>query len=230
MNMYIPALLMVGFLGCQTTGDKPVKLESKQDKISYSIGMNIGKSLKRDSITIVPEAFLRGITDAKGDSAQYLMTEQEVQECLTTFQEEMRTRKADNAKAQSEKNRIEGEAFLAENGKKEGVVTRPSGLQYKVLNEGKGKTPKETSTVTVNYAGRLLDGTEFDSSYKRGEPATFPLNGVIRGWTEGLQLMKEGAKYEFYVPASLGYGENGAGGVIPPNATLIFQVELVAVQ
>jgi FKBP-type peptidyl-prolyl cis-trans isomerase FklB len=230
MNMYIPALLMVGMLGCQTTGDKPVKLESKQDKISYSIGMNIGTSLKRDSITIVPEAFLRGIQDAKADSAQRLMTDQECQETLTTFQEEMRTRKADNAKAQSEKNRIDGEAFLAENAKKSGVVTTASGLQYKMLTEGKGKKPKETSTVTVNYSGRLLDGTEFDSSYKRGEPATFPLNGVIRGWTEGLQLMSEGSKYEFYIPASLAYGENGAGGVIPPNATLIFQVELVSIQ
>jgi FKBP-type peptidyl-prolyl cis-trans isomerase FklB len=228
MNKYIPALLMVGFLGCQTTGEKPVKLESKEDKVSYSIGMNIGSSLKRDSITIVPEAFLRGIADAKADSAQRLMTDQEVQETLSTFQEEMRTRKADNAKAQSEKNRIDGEAFLAENGKKEGVVTRPSGLQYKVLNEGKGKSPKETSTVTVNYVGRLLDGTEFDSSFKRGEPATFPLGGMIRGWIEGVPLMKEGAKYEFYIPPSLGWGENGAGGVIPPNATVIFQVELIS--
>jgi FKBP-type peptidyl-prolyl cis-trans isomerase FklB len=192
--------------------------------------LNIGNSLKRDSITIVPEAFLRGIMDAKADSAQRLMTDQECQVVLSEFQQEMQTRKADNAKAASEKNRVDGEAFLAENAKKEGVVTLPSGLQYKVLGEGRGKTPKETSTVTVNYAGKLLDGTEFDSSYKRGEPATFPLNGVIRGWTEGLQLMKEGAKYEFYIPASLAYGENGAGGVIPPNATLIFQVELIAVQ
>jgi len=230
MNMTIPALLMVGLLGCQTTGDKPVKLETKQDKVSYSIGMNIGGSLKRDSIAIVPEAFLRGIMDAGADSAQRLMTDQEMQETLTAFQEEVRTRKAENAKAQSEKNRTEGEAFLAENAKKPGVVTLPSGLQYKVLSEGKGKSPKESSTVTVNYVGRLLDGTEFDSSFKRGEPATFPCGGVIRGWTEGLQLMKEGSKYEFYIPPSLAYGENGAGGVIPPNATLIFEVELLAIQ
>lgn len=230
MNMMIPTLLMVGLFGCQTTGEKPVKLETKEEKVSYSIGRNIGSSLKRDSITIVPEAFLRGIMDAKADSAQQLMTDQECQVVLTELQQEMQTRKTENAKALSEKNRLEGEAFLKENGTKEGVVTLPSGLQYKVLGAGKGKSPKETSTVTVNYVGKLLDGTEFDSSYKRGEPATFPLNGVIRGWTEGLQLMKEGSKYEFYIPASLAYGENGAGGVIPPNATLIFQVELIAVQ
>ena len=129
-----------------------------------------------------------------------------------------------------EKNKREGETFLAENSKKEGVVTTPSGLQYRVITEGTGKQPSANSTVTVHYRGKLLDGTEFDSSYKRGEPATFPLSGVIAGWTEALQLMKVGSKYELFVPANLAYGERGSRGAIPPNATLIFEVELLAVK
>jgi FKBP-type peptidyl-prolyl cis-trans isomerase FklB len=136
----------------------------------------------------------------------------------------------EQAHAAGEKNRLEGEAFLAENAKKPGVVTLPSGLQYKVLVEGTGKKPNAAATVKTHYSGKLLNGTEFDSSIKRGEPAVFPCSGVIRGWTEALLLMPVGSKWELYIPASLAYGEAGAGGVIPPNATLIFQVELIAIQ
>jgi FKBP-type peptidyl-prolyl cis-trans isomerase FklB len=132
-------------------------------------------------------------------------------------------------KVQGEKNKKEGEAFLAENKKKDGVKTLPSGLQYKVLAEGKGKTPKATDTVTVHYRGTLTDGTEFDSSYKRNQPASFPVNGVIKGWTEALQLMKEGSKWQLFIPASLAYGEPGRPG-IPPNSVLIFDVELISVK
>jgi FKBP-type peptidyl-prolyl cis-trans isomerase FklB len=133
-------------------------------------------------------------------------------------------------KIMGEKNKKEGEAFLAANKKKEGVITLPSGFQYKAIKEGTGKTPKATDTVTVNYRGTLIDGTEFDSSYKRGQPATFRVNGVIAGWTEALQLMKEGSKWELFIPANLAYGERGAGAAIGPNAVLIFEVELISVK
>jgi FKBP-type peptidyl-prolyl cis-trans isomerase FklB len=129
----------------------------------------------------------------------------------------------------SEKNKKEGEEYLAENKKKEGIITTQSGLQYKVLKKGTGKIPKSTDTVTVNYRGTLIDGTEFDSSYRRGQPASFKVNGVIRGWTEALQLMKEGAKWQLYIPSNLAYGERGAGRNIGPNSTLIFEVELISI-
>jgi len=231
MKLLCAALLLaVGIAGCQKTEEKNVKLETTKDKFSYSIGLNVGKNLKRDSLTVNPEALIRGLMDASADSAHRLMTDQEVQETMNTVQQEVRTKQMETAHAAGEKNRLAGEAFLAENTGKPGVVTLASGLQYKVINEGKGKTPKLTSTVTIHYSGKFLDGTEFDSSYKRGEPATFPVNGVPKGWTEALLLMKEGSKWEVYVPSSLAYGEGGAGGVIPPNATLIFDFELLSVK
>jgi FKBP-type peptidyl-prolyl cis-trans isomerase FklB len=230
MHALVAAVLAVGFIGCQPSGDKNVKLETQKDKISYAIGLNVGNSLKKDSISLNSDAFLRGLQDASADSSKRLMTDKEIQETMMAFQDSMRTKQAETAKAAGEKNKAEGEAFLAENAKKPGVVTLPSGLQYKVITEGKGKKPSATSTVTTNYRGKLLNGTEFDSSFKRGQPASFPCNGVIRGWTEALQLMSVGSTWELYVPASLAYGENGAGGVIPPNATLIFEVELLSIQ
>jgi FKBP-type peptidyl-prolyl cis-trans isomerase FklB len=192
--------------------------------------MNIGSSLKRDSVAINPDAFLRGVLDASVDSTKRLLTDKEMQEVLQKFQQEMREKQMAGAKAAGDKNKADGEKFLAENAKNPNVVTLPSGLQYRVLTQGKGKKPTIKSTVTTNYSGKLLDGTEFDSSFKHGEPATFPVTGVIKGWTEGLQLMREGSKYEFYIPANLAYGENGAGNVIPPNATLVFQMELIKVK
>jgi len=230
MKKFAVAVLALGVLGCQSPGQKNVKLESRKDSVSYSIGMNIGNSMKRDSIAINPEVFLRGVLDASADSSKRLMSERGVQDVLQAFQMEMREKQMTNAKAAGEKNKVEGEKFLAENAKNPGVVTLPSGLQYRVLTEGKGKKPTEKSTVVTHYSGKLLDGTEFDSSYKRGEPVTFAVGGVIRGWTEGLQLMREGSKYEFFIPSNLAYGESGAGGVIPPNATLVFQVELITVK
>jgi FKBP-type peptidyl-prolyl cis-trans isomerase FklB len=158
------------------------------------------------------------------------MTEEEYKATMTALQKEMMEKQADAARKLAEKNKKEGEAFLAENGKKEGVVTLPSGLQYKVIQSGKGKTPKSTDTVETNYRGTLIDGTEFDSSYKRGQTATFPVNGVIAGWTEALQKMKEGDKWQLFVPSNLAYGERGAGREIGPNATLLFEVELIAVK
>jgi FKBP-type peptidyl-prolyl cis-trans isomerase len=155
---------------------------------------------------------------------------EDLQKTLMAKQQEQAAKQQEQAKVVSEKNKKDGEAFLAANKKKDGVVTMPSGLQYKVLVAGKGKSPKATDTVTVNYKGTLIDGTEFDSSYKRGKPASFPLNQVIPGWTEAVQLMKEGAKWELYVPSSLAYGERGAGANIGGNATLIFEVELLSIK
>ena len=231
MHRFWIAAVAFALLGCQTTGDKKVKLETQKDKLSYSIGLNVGHNLGRDSIAINPDAFIRGVMDAGLDSAARLMTDAQVQETIMAYQAEQRTKLEEGAKVVGEKNKKEGEAFLELNKKLPGVVTLPSGLQYKVLVAGKGKTPKLSSTVTTQYSGKLLDGTEFDSSYKRGEAATFPCSGVIKGWTEALQLMKEGSKWELYVPPDLAYGPAGyGGGAIPPNATLIFQVELISVK
>jgi FKBP-type peptidyl-prolyl cis-trans isomerase FklB len=230
MKVFLAAIVTAALIGCQPAGEKQVKLESQKDRVSYSIGLNIGNSFKRDSITIVPDAFLRGVLDATADSAHRLMSDSAVQVTMMAFQQEMRTKRMENAKAQGERNRIAEEEFLVENAKKPGVITLPSGLQYKVLAEGKGKAAKATSTVTTNYIGKLLDGTEFDNSYKRGEPATFPVTGVIKGWAEALQLMREGSKWELYIPSKLAYGEAGAGGVIPPNSALMFEVELLSVK
>ena len=231
MHRFWIAAAAFALLGCQTAGDKKVKLETQKDKLSYSIGLNVGHNLGRDSIAINPDAFIRGVLDAGLDSAARLMTDAQVQETIMAYQAEQRTKLEEGSKVAGEKHKKEGEAFLAMNKKLPGVVTLPSGLQYKVLVEGKGKTPKLSSTVTTQYSGKLLDGTEFDSSYKRGEAATFPVSGVIKGWTEALQLMKEGSKWELYIPPDLAYGPAGTGGgAIPPNATLIFQVELIAVK
>ncbi len=216
--------------GC-TAEDKAaqkVELKDLRDKVSYSIGLNIGKDFKQQDIDIDPNLLAQGIQDAVS-GAEPQLTEEQIQETITAFQTEMMGKQEKKTKEMSEKNLKEGESFLAEHAKEEGVIALPSGLQYKVIEEGTGPKPQPTDTVKVNYEGKLPDGTVFDSSYKRGEPATFPVTGVIPGWTEGLQLMKEGAKYEFVIPPSLAYGERGAGPVIGPNSTLIFTVELLKV-
>jgi len=230
MKLLSAAVLLVGIAGCQPPDEIATTLETRKDSISYSIGMNVGQNLLRDSINISRDAFLRGLLDADADSASRLMTDEQIQSTMMAFQDSLRRKKMTDASAAAEKNKKEGEAFLAENARKDGVVTLPSGLQYRVITEGTGKTPTAKSTVTVHYSGRLLDGTEFDSSVKMGKPATFQVDGVIDGWTEALQLMKEGSKWELYIPPSLAYGGQGAGGVIPPNATLVFEVLLISVQ
>ena len=227
MQYLMAVLLLAGLTGCQSMQEKNVKLETRQDKISYSIGLSVGRNLSRDSIAINSDAFLQGVLDAKLDSAKHLMSDAEIQDTMRSFQQEMQTKAQERALAVAMKNITEGATFLAENAKKPGVVTLPSGLQYSVIVEGTGKKPQATSTVKTHYTGRLLDGTEFDSSIKHGQPAVFPCNGVIPGWTEALLLMKEGSKWELYIPSNLAYGEQGAGNVIPPNATLIFEIELL---
>lgn len=218
-------------VGC-TAGEKKVEikeLKDQKEKVSYSIGLNIGNDFKTQGVEVDTNILLKGMTDALS-GAQPMLTEEQIQETLTQLQKDMVAKQETMAKEAAEKNKTAGAAYLAENGKKEGVTTLPSGLQYKVIEEGTGATPTLESTVTVHYKGTLVDGKEFDSSYARNEPATFPVKGVIPGWTEAMQLMKEGAKWQIVIPSELAYGERGAGPVIGPNSTLVFEVELIKVQ
>jgi FKBP-type peptidyl-prolyl cis-trans isomerase FklB len=205
--------------------DPAPQLKDMKDKASYSIGMNIGMNFKKQNVELNPDALLAGIKDAMSGNKP-LLTETEAREVMTTWSKEL----GEKQKAMADKNAAEGKKFLEDNKKKEGVKTTASGLQYKVIKEGNGPQPKASDTVTVDYKGTLIDGTEFDSSYKRGQPATFPLNGVIKGWTEGLQLMKTGGKYQFFIPSDLAYGPRAMGPDIAANSTLIFDVELKSVQ
>ena len=218
----------VALSGAAFAADAPV-LKSDKEKLSYSIGMDIGEKLKQQSIDVDTEMLARGLKDRYG-GGKTLLTEDEARKTIADFQQALRAKQAETMKKLAEKNKVDGEKFLAENAKKEGVKTLPSGLQYKEITHGTGKSPKTTDTVTTHYRGTLIDGTEFDSSYKRGEPASFPVSGVIAGWTEALQLMKEGSKWQLFVPPSLAYGERGAGRDIGPNATLLFEVELISVK
>ena len=192
------------------------------DKISYALGLGIGQQLKSMNIENFDiKEFSRSIEDVMA-GRDTDMTAREAQVMLSEYFQK-------KEKEQAEENIAKGKAYLEENGKREGVITTKSGLQYEVLTEGTGKSPKATDKVRCHYEGRLTDGSVFDSSYQRNEPADFGLNQVIAGWTEGVQLMKEGAKYRFYIPYLLGYGERGAGASIPPYATLVFDVELIKV-
>jgi len=227
--------LMLGVVLCAALVTTPVvaadkeELKTQKDKVSYVVGLEMGSSLKKNKIDVDIEILIKGIKDALSE-AKPLMTEQEMKETIIALQKDLQAKQQEQAKALGEKNKKEGESFLAENKKKKGVITMPSGLQYKILTDGKGKSPQATDTVTVNYKGTLIDGTEFDSSYKRGQPATFSVNSVIPGWTEALQLMKEGSKWQLFVPSNLAYGERGAGPAIGPNAVLIFEVELISIK
>jgi FKBP-type peptidyl-prolyl cis-trans isomerase FklB len=205
------------------------QLADQKDKVSYSIGLDIGSTLKRQLIEVKPELLERGIKDGL-DGNKPLLTEDQVKEVMQTFQKDMLAKQAAVKKVEGEKNGAAGSKFLAENKTKDGVKTTASGLQYKVEKEGTGPTPKATDTVKVNYRGTTIEGKEFDSSYKRGEPAKFPVNRVIKGWTEALQLMKVGSKYKLWIPADLAYGERGAGADIGPDSTLVFDVELLGIE
>ncbi len=226
-------LMIAGVIGCQSQGvnqGAKTTLASKLDSVSYGIGLNIGRNLSKDSIEVNFDAVLAGMKDAAVDSAKRLMTMQACDSTMKAFQNEMMEKQMTTMRAKGDKNKTDGEAFLAQNKTQPGVVTLPDGLQYKMIKEGTGQKPKATQTVTVNYRGTLLDGEEFDSSYKRGEPATFQLDRVIKGWSESIQLMKVGSHWQLWIPADLAYGERGAGAVIPPNATLFFEVELLSVK
>ena len=196
-----------------------------KEKISYIIGRDMASNLKKQGIDIEAEPFIRGMKEAM-EGKPSVLSQEEVQQAMMALQEEM----AQKQDASGSDNKRAGEEFLADNQNKEGVKTLPSGLQYQVLQEGSGKSPSKTDTVTTHYHGTLIDGTVFDSSYQRNEPATFPVNGVIAGWTEALQMMKEGAKWRLFIPANLAYGAQGAGSDIGPHSTLIFDVELLSVK
>ncbi len=222
------AVVLMGFAGLAHAEDRPV-LKTDKDKVSYSIGLDIGTNFKRQSVDLDQKALAAGIADGLS-GGKPLLTEDEVRKVLAQFQQQMAAKAQQMAQQLAEKNQKEGEVFLAENKKKKGVVTLPSGLQYQVITAGTGKIPKATDTVTTHYQGTLIDGTEFDSSYKRGEPASFPVNGVVKGWTEALQLMKGGSKWQLVIPSNLAYGPQGAGQAIGPNATLIFEIELLSIK
>lgn len=204
-------------------------LTTDRDKESYALGMNIAKGLKAQSIDVDSAILLRGIKDTLS-GGKLLLTDDQAAAALTQLQAEVHKKQDEARKELGDKNMKEGAAFLAANKTKDGVVTLPSGLQYKILTAGTGPKPTAADTVVCQYRGTLVDGTEFDSSYKRGQPATFPVGRVIKGWTEALQLMPVGSKWQLFIPPDLAYGPNGAGGVIGPNATLIFEVELVSIQ
>jgi len=218
----------------KTTG--PVALTTDKDKTSYAIGADLGMKLKQAEIDVDPAILSRAVKDVLS-GGKTAMTDDEVRAKLMDLtkglqakQQENQKKQAEADKAIGEKNRKDGEAFLAENKSKEGVVALPSGLQYKILKTGDGPKPTPQDTVTCNYRGTLLDGKEFDSSYKRGQPASFPVGGVIKGWTEALQLMPVGSKWQLFIPADLAYGDRRAGPDITPGSTLIFDVELLSIK
>jgi FKBP-type peptidyl-prolyl cis-trans isomerase FklB len=211
------------------TGGTPLVLKTPKDKASYAIGMNIGRSLHKDAADIDPNIVLRGLKDALA-GGKMLLTDDEAKAAIVSIQADMRKKQEAQMAVAGDANKKEGETFLAANKTKDGVVTLADGLQYKILKEGTGPKPSASDSVVCNYRGALIDNTEFDSSYKRGQPATFPVGQVIKGWTEVLQLMPVGSKWQVFVPSELGYGPRGAGGAIGPNATLIFEIELLSIQ
>ncbi len=214
--------------GAKTTAGAPVVLKTQRDKESYAMGMNLGTGLHRQGMTLDPALLARGLKDAQS-GAKTAMTEDEARAAMAQLQTDVRAKLDAKAKEEGAVNRKEGDAFLAANKTKEGVVTLPSGLQYKILKEGTGPKPTANDTVTCNYSGKLLNGTEFDSSYKRGQPASFPLTGVIKGWTEALQLMPVGSKWQLFIPPDMAYGDHPPSRDIAPGSTLVFEVELLSI-
>jgi FKBP-type peptidyl-prolyl cis-trans isomerase len=204
-------------------------LKTFEDKLNYAVGVDIGKNIVRNGLPLSDDIFMKGIRDAV-DETTPLLENEEMQKIKKEHARIRRDERKKEREAAAEKNKAEGEKFLKENGAKEGVTTTESGLQYKILKKGTGEKPALTDKVSVNYKGSLIDGTEFDSSYKRGKPAEFAVNRVVKGWTEALQLMPVGSKWQVFIPSNLGYGERGAGAKIGPNAVLIFEVELLEIK
>jgi FKBP-type peptidyl-prolyl cis-trans isomerase FklB len=237
LAMVLCAMLLFGQALAEEQQEENKETVSQKEKLSYSLGYETGRSMKDSAVDIDPDIYSKAFSEGYA-AKEASMTDQEMREAMVPLRKEMAAKRAEQQKEMAErlkqlaqKNKQEGEAFLAENAKKEGVVTLPSGLQYTTIKEGTGKTPQKSDKVQVHYRGTLIDGTEFDNSYKRGQPAAFAVDKVIMGWTEALQLMKEGAKWTLYIPSGLAYGERGAPrSIIGPSQTLIFEVELISVQ
>lgn len=228
---HLTACLCIAFFGCASLAqaqNEKSQLKDQKQKVSYGIGYNLGQNLMRDNLDLDPQVLAKGIMDAMTKQKPQ-MTEDEIRSTLLAFQQQLQKDAQAKMQKAAQANVAKGKKFLADNAKKEGVKTTKSGLQYKVIKSGSGKTPKLDDRVTTHYRGTLIDGTEFDSSYKRNQPATFPVNGVIGGWTEALQLMKEGDKWQLFIPSDLAYGERGSGPDIGPNEVLIFDIELLKV-
>jgi FKBP-type peptidyl-prolyl cis-trans isomerase FklB len=227
MKRFLAGLLIVGIAAIPAIAAEKAKLTTEKEKLGYSIGYVNGMNMKQDGIDVSTEQLARGVRDGYAGKKS-VMTEDEIKVTLAAYEQKLRAKQAEEFKKIGDANKKAGDAFLAENKKKEGVVTLPSGVQYREIKAGTGKQPKETDSVKVHYAGSLIDGTEFDSSIKRGEPATFAVNGVVKGFSEVLQIMKEGAKWQVVIPSGLAYGEQGRGP-IGPNQTLLFELELIQV-
>ena len=226
MKKLLIVLLLLIFAVANVSAEDTLK--TQQEKIGYAIGMNIATNMMQQKVDVDADQLAAGLTAVlKGEKT--VLTLEEMGEILTAYQQEMQMKQMAEMAAEAAKNEKSSQDYLDKNAKLDGVVTLPSGLQYKIVKAGEGASPKAESKVQVHYSGTLMDGTEFDSSYKRGEPASFPVNGVIAGWTEALQLMKEGAKWQLVIPSELAYAERGAPPMIPPNATLLFDVELLKI-
>ena len=226
---WMAVLVVVGLMATQVNAAQAPLLKTQKEKVSYGIGVSVAKSFKPQGIEVDAEALVKGLRDELA-GRKLLMTEDELQVTMSKFQAELNQKQTQGTKTASAGNKKEGTAFLAKNKTKQGVVTLPSGLQYKIIKAGNGKKPIGSDTVECNYRGTLINGTEFDSSYRRGQAASFPVSGVIPGWTEALKLMPVGSKWQLFIPPQLAYGAQGAGRDIGPDATLIFEVELLAIK
>jgi UDP-GlcNAc:undecaprenyl-phosphate/decaprenyl-phosphate GlcNAc-1-phosphate transferase len=222
-------LLVAAILAARASAAETPALKTQTDKVSYGFGVELAKNFKQQGIEVNVDSLAKGLKDAMAGQ-KLLMTDEELSAIMSAFRSELVQKRTQTGQKATDENKKVGEAFLAENKKKEGVVTLPSGLQYRVIKAGNGKTPTATDTVECHYRGTLIDGTEFDSSYSRGQPAVFRVSKVIAGWKEALQLMPVGSKWQLFVPSQLAYKERGAGGKIGPNATLIFEVELLGIK
>jgi FKBP-type peptidyl-prolyl cis-trans isomerase FklB len=222
----VAAIFAFGLSACNSEVSKK-DLTGQKEKISYGYGLNVGRNLKTQEVELDLKVFMKGVKDGMSGDTTVLLTDAELREAFQSYMKELNQKKMDKAKAQADENKKAGAKFLEENKTKEGVVTLPSGLQYKALEEGSGASPKLTDVVTFHYTGKLLDGKVFDSSVG-GAPAESPITNLIKGWQEALVLMKPGSKWELYIPSDLAYGDRGAGDIIEPGSTLVFEVELIS--
>jgi FKBP-type peptidyl-prolyl cis-trans isomerase len=229
MTMIWIMVLAIGLVTAQASAAETLQLKTQKDQVSYMIGVDVARNFKQLGIDVDIDVLVKGLRDGMAGE-KLLMTEDDIRATRSAYMEDLRKKQALAMKAAAEENKKKGAAFLAENKEKAGVVTLPSGLQYKIIKAGVGKTPTETDTVECRYRGTLIDGKEFESSYRTGQTATFKVSGVIAGWREALKLMPVGSKWQVFIPPELAYGPMGAGRDIGPNATLIFEIELVAIK